>query len=308
MLPKEFTYDVRGARSENCVLINPKNWCVNTSNMIVEFNSRGGISDTYITEVLATNLPNGPIINKGDLILITNTAAKLYGAYSFSIPINLDSTRYTDIPRSHIIGKFNGDISFNSLQLLGDFILLRRVDNIDFTKSGLYKTTNYTDSVYEVVKKSSDISQNLTKYILCKDNVVTPIMLNSIQYYAVSYKDIIAGFDKINNVLSLNDVSVVYNNYFVVEEAQSTTVSEMGGIYSPVCEDIAAEEWLSESYNEKRFKVCLSGHPSISVGDIIYAIRESFEYCTFGGTKYFVNNNKLFVLAKILGDKNELKN
>ena len=51
-----FDYDVQGARSNNCILIDAKNWLANMSNDIVGINSRGGIANNFITEVLATNI------------------------------------------------------------------------------------------------------------------------------------------------------------------------------------------------------------------------------------------------------------
>ena len=87
---KNFKYDIEGSRSENCVLTNTEQWFVNDSNVIVEFNSRGGVSNTFITEVLAENLSeeHKGEIGAGDVILITAVAAKLYGARRFAIPID----------------------------------------------------------------------------------------------------------------------------------------------------------------------------------------------------------------------------
>ena len=296
---KNFKYDIEGSRSENCVLINTEQWFVNDSNMIVEFNSRGGVSNTFITEVLAENLSeeHKGEIGAGDVILITAVAAKLYGARPFSIPIDLDSTKYTDIPYQHIIGKFEGKISFSTLHLLGDFLLLKRLKNVDTREDGFCVTTEYTDSVYEVVKKASSVDVT-SKVVLVKDNVVTPIMLEGIQYYAVSFKDVVAGFDVNAGEYTVSTIDTVYNHYMIAEDCQTQFANEGSTIYKAGY-DLEEQEWLSESYNENRFRVVLSMLDGIDANDIIYAIREAFEYCTFGGTKYFVMDNKRFILAKL---------
>ena len=296
---KNFKYDIEGSRSENCVLTNTEQWFVNDSNMIVEFNSRGGVSNTFITEVLAENLSeeHKGEIGAGDVILITAVAAKLYGARPFSIPIDLDSTKYTDIPYQHIIGKFEGKISFSTLHLLGDFLLLKRLKNVDTREDGFCVTTEYTDSVYEVVKKASSVDVT-SKVVLVKDNVVTPIMLEGIQYYAVSFKDVVAGFDVNAGEYTVPTIGTVYNHYMIAEDCQTQFANEGSTIYKAGY-DLEEQEWLSESYNENRFRVVLSMLDGIDANDIIYAIREAFEYCTFGGTKYFVMDNKRFILAKL---------
>lgn len=296
---KNFKYDIEGSRSENCVLTNTEQWFVNDSNMIVEFNSRGGVSNTFITEVLAENLSeeHKGEIGAGDVILITAVAAKLYGARPFSIPIDLDSTKYTDIPYQHIIGKFEGKISFSTLHLLGDFLLLKRLKNVDTREDGFCVTTEYTDSVYEVAKKASSVDVT-SKVVLVKDNVVTPIMLEGIQYYAVSFKDVVAGFDVNAGEYTVSTIGTVYNHYMIAEDCQTQFANEGSTIYKAGY-DLEEQEWLSESYNENRFRVVLSMLDGVDANDIIYAIREAFEYCTFGGTKYFVMDNKRFILAKL---------
>ena len=296
---KNFKYDIKGSRSENCVLINTEQWFVNDSNVIVEFNSRGGVSNTFITEVLAENLSDAHKgeIGAGDVILITAVAAKLYGARPFSIPIDLDSTKYADIPYQHIIGKFEKKISFSTLHLLGDFLLLKRLKNVDTREGGFCVTTEHTDSVYEVVKKANSVDV-ASKVVLVKDNVATPIMLEGIQYYAVSFKDVVAGFDVNAGEYTVSTIGTVYNHYMIAEDCQTQFANEGSTIFKAGY-DLEEQEWLSESYNENRFRVVLSMLDGIDANDIIYAIREAFEYCTFGGTKYFVMDNKRFILAKL---------
>lgn len=296
---KNFNYKVKGSRSENCVLIDTNQWYVNDSNVIVEFNARGGVSNTLITEALAENLTDySGEVKSGEMILITSVSAKLYGARPFSIPIDLDSTKYTDIPYKHIIGKFEGNkINFNSLHLLGDYLLLERLKGVDNSKDMFCVTTDYTDSVYKVAKRSSKSGID-ADIVLCKDNVATPIMLEGIQYYAISGKDVVAGFDVNAGEYTVDTISTVYNHYLITEQCDSQYAGEGDTIFKPVSH-VEEDEWLSESYDENRYKVVKSDLEGFSKDDILYIIRESLEYCTFRGTKYYITNNKRFILAKL---------
>ena len=97
---------------------------------------------------------------------------------------------------------------------------------------------------------------------------------------------------------TVSTIGTVYNHYMIAEDCQTQFANEGSTIYKAGY-DLEEQEWLSESYNENRFRVVLSMLDGIDANDIIYAIREAFEYCTFGGTKYFVMDNKRFILAKL---------
>lgn len=303
-----FNYKIQGARSENCVLIDSEKWLLNDSNAIIGINSRGGIANTYITEVLAANFSEDLInrerdLKEGDKILITAVAARLYGARPFKIPLNFDSSRYTDIPFAHIIGIFRaGMISVASLSLLGSYILLERVKGVDEI-DGLQVTTNHTESIYKVCQKSSTAAlEIIDDYILLRDNVTTPIMLDGVQYYAASYKDVIAGFGNNPEKFTLETVKNVYNNYFVMTDEQIQEAFDGSNIYKPNYDFEQDDEYITEIYDESRFKVVLSGNKDFNKGDVLYAIREPLEYCTLHGKKYYVTNSKQFILAKVTGE------
>ena len=249
---------------------------MNDSNMIVEFDSRGGVSNTFITEVLAENLTrNKGEIGAGDVIMITSVAARLYGARPFSIPIDLDTTKYPDIPYSHIIGKFEGKISFTSLHLLGDFLLLKRLEDVDTMEDGFCVTTNHTDSVYEVVKKADSVKCD--NFVLVKDRVATPIMLEGIQYYAVSFKDVVAGFDVNAGGYTVDDITTVYNHYLIAEDYQTEYATENGTVLKSSYVGLEEAEYLCEAYNEYRFRVVRSGQEEFEEGEIKTENKDTIE-------------------------------
>ena len=100
---------------------------------------------------------------------------------------------------------------------------------------------------------------------------------------------------------TVDNISTVYNHFIICEDCQTQYANEGSTVFK-ASYNLEEQEWLSESYNENRFKVILSDLNGMNVGDIIYAIREAFEYCTFCGTQYYVMNNKKFILAKVLGE------
>lgn len=307
---KVFDYNIKGARSENCVLINSDNWVANNSNAIIGVDSRGGMANTCITEVLATNYSED-LVNRetvpvaGDTVWLTGVATRLYCPRSFKIPIGLDSTRYTDIPFAHIIGIFRHNlVSIATLHLLGNYVLLQRLKDVD-KKDGLQITTNHTDSIYKVDKIGPNSAFTISgiSYVLVRDNVTTPIMLDGEMYYAVSYKDILAGWADIRETeFSIDTVTHVFNNYIIMADEQNEFARDGGNIYKPNYDVDLDNEYLTELYDESRFKVIKSGNSDFPENTVVHAIREALEYCTLHGTTYYTTNTKRFIMCKITGD------
>ena len=69
-----FDYDVQGARSNNCILIDAKNWLANMSNDIVGINSSDG---NYVSNSMPCAMCKRVIINSGiKKIIIRDTKTK----------------------------------------------------------------------------------------------------------------------------------------------------------------------------------------------------------------------------------------
>lgn len=296
-----FDYEVKGSRSENCILIDSNNWRANTTNAIIEFNSRGGIANTYITEVLATNIPEDSKyahlgLAAGDNVLLTAVSTRVYGARTFSLPINYDTTKYTDIPVSCIIGKFEGNrLSLPSLSLFRSYIVLTLVKDV-YKEDVLETTTKVNQNVFRVEKVGGDVkSVSKGDVVLVKDNVVTDIMLYSKQYY-VTTEEMVVG--KFRGDIKLDNLELL-NNYVIMEDYKSDYAEGSSSIINP-CYDVFSDvDQVSEVYNEDRFRVIKSSLKGVFAGDIIDIMREATNYTTLSGTRYFVINERTFINFKI---------
>lgn len=301
-----FDYKVKGARSENCILIDADNWLINTSNEIVGVNSRGGIATTNITEVLATNIPDDSkyvgYVKAGDIVLLTSVATRLYCSNrTFKIPVDYDGTRYTDIPMAHVIGVFqNKTLSLSSIKLLGTKILMERLSDVD-NNSGFTLTTNTTKSVYKVLKVGSEVKYVKSgDVILVRDNITTDIMLES-EPIQLTDEDMVLGVFTDLKELNLSTLRMLPDR-IIAKDSQSIKVEGSNSLYNPNYDVDQDEDQLSEVYNTDRFKVVRSSIDSIPEDSILHVIREALEYCTFKGVRYFVTTGKHFIDAIQIGE------
>lgn len=296
-----FDYNVKGSRSENCILIDSKNWLINNSNAIIGINSRGGIANTYITEVLAANIPEDSKYTKlnlkaGDIVLLTAVSTRVYCHRTFTLPIDGDNTKYTDIPVSHIIGRFEkGTISLSSLSLFRSYVVLTPVEDVE-KEGDLTVTSTVNRNVFKVEKVGPDVkSVKVGDVVLTRDNIVTDIMIYSKQY-GVTTEDMIVGkFDGAYDI----DKLIPLNKYIVMKDHKSDFAEGSGNILNPHYDVFTDVEQISEVYNEDRFEVIVSDEPSIKTGDILDIPREATSYATLKGTRYYVNSGLTFINARI---------
>lgn len=293
-----FDYKVKGSRSENCILIDTNNWYVNTSNAVIGVNSRGGISDTNITEVLAANIPEGSkykgYVKDGDIVLITTVASRMYCARTFGIPINFDGARYTDIPMAHVIGVFERrQITLPTLKLLGSYVMLTPYDNLP---DGLVISTQLNKTTYKVVKVGPD-SKEVSKgdIVLTRDNIVTEIRINGVPY-GITTEDMIVG--KFKNYTRIEDLEVLPTR-IIMSDYMSKHAEGSSVLLNPGYDVHTDIDQVSEVYNEDRFKVIHSAVEGINSGDVLDILRETTNYSTLNGEKYFVVYGKQFINARI---------
>ena len=300
-----FDYEVRGARSNNCVLIDAKNWLANTSNDIVGISSRGGIANNYITEVLDVNVEDtkySNTVDSGDIVMLTAVASRLYTSRTFSIPVKMDTTEYTDIPISHIVGKFlNNTISLSSFKVLGAYVMLSILDNVDEV-NGFIKTHDKTKTICKVVQvgplvedlKAGDI-------VLIRDNIATETMLNGQQFSIVAEDMIIGIFKDTDFSKPLSNIISLRHSFILMDEYQPEKVFE-GSLISLPQYDASQDEGLSGIYSENTYKVILSNTKDILPDDLVYINRAATEYITYLGKRYYVTLNSEYIIATVRGE------
>lgn len=301
-----FDYDVHGARSNNCILIDAKNWLANMSNDIVGVNSRGGIANNFITEVLATNITDESYIGTveaGDIVMMTRAASRMYTTHTFSVPVKMDCTSYTDIPISHIVGKFeNRDISLPSFKVLGKYVMLEVLEDIDKNDEGFIQSTNKTTTICKVIQ-TGDLVNDLAKddVVLIRDNISTNTMLGGKQFSIVSEDMIIGIFKEKAFNKPLRDVLTLRHNFILMDEYQPEMTSQ-GSLLALPQYDASQDEGLSAVYSETTYKVILSNEPDILPDDLIYIDRAATSYITVKGIRYYVALNTDYIIATVRGE------
>lgn len=296
-----FEYQVKGARSENCILVDVNNWIVNTSNEIIGVNSRGGIAENNITQVLDTNITDEKyktVLRAGDFVMLSKLAATVYCAKSYSIPVEYDSTQYTDVPVSHVLGKFEGNkISFPTLTILGDKVLLKRVkkEEVDVV-DGLQVTADTTLTVYDVLKVGPEVKRvSIGQRVLLRDNVAVETFLDGEQYFVTEADTIVGVFNgpiDLKNLVPLGNCVILTE--YVPEYAAGSTV-----LYNPLYDKKNDFDNRSEIYTEETYRVLVSAESSLDPQDIVYMSRYALEYITFRGIKYFVAYGTKNMLATV---------
>lgn len=295
-----FDFKIKGSRSENCILIDVDNWVVNTSNMIVGVNSRGGIANSYITEVLATNIGDSNVhaedVKAGDFVLLTSVATRMYCSRTFQLPIDFDSTKYTEIPLAHIIGVFGSknNLSLTSLKILNSYIILDRVSGVDKVNN-LVVSTEGTKSVYKVLRCPENNKVKEGDTVLVRDNSTTELMLNGKEYSFTTLDMVIGKFDGDIAIKNLTPL----NNFIVMTDYQSGMAEGSNIILNPEYDVTTDVDQYSEVYKEDQFKVLKSDCDNVFEEDVVRIIREATDYCTFRGIKYFVVSGSKFIEAKI---------
>ena len=298
-----FDYNIEGARSNNCILIDTKNWIANSSNEIVGYNTRGGILTNYITEVLATNIREDNscygLIGVGDIVLLTATATRVYNSHTFNIPVGYDDIKYTDIPTTHVIGKFaDKKISLPTLKLFNDFVLLQQED---IGTNSTISLVEKNRTVYKVIR-TSDKVESVTEgdVVLVGDNVTTPITLSGIEYYVISESLIIALLN-----MSVEDKRELtaelirpLKDYTVYKDYQSEKVYGTTLIAKPEYDE-TKDEFTSALYTEDFYEVIESDLDILKEHDIVMVSRAATNYVTYNGIRYYTTRGKQFLEARI---------
>lgn len=304
-----FVYGIGGTKSENCILIDSKNWLENTSNMVVGYNSRGGIATTCITEVLDVNINKDSVyantLGVGDKVLLSTVATRLYCSKTFQIPIGLDTTEYANIPVTHVMGKFeHGIISLSFFAPLADYVLLKREDpkfsNLIIT------TSEKTKSVYKVISTSNAISTvKEGDMVLVRDNVTTPISFFGDEYHVCTVGMIVGRFnntDVFPAKLSKDEIEPLHS-YTIMHDYQSRMAEGSTTIVKPVYDEANDEEFTSQLYSETTYKVITSCDSTFQEGDYIYMPREATDYVTYNGNRYYTSYGNRYIQLRIREDK-----
>ena len=294
------TIDFRVKRSEDCITIDTKAWITSSNIGITIHRMSGRDIPTFITKVISVN----PVVESlkglvktGDTVLLSRIASDISQYKKFAVKVGDD--RYFNAPIMQVLGVFNGEISFESLSLLTDKILIEKIEtdvngiilSKDNTMVGrVLKTgTNRFDkdwNKFPLTIKQGDI-------VLVRDNVTTEITLNSKRYYITEEPMIVGVFKEAR--YDLNSLQLM-NDYIILD---SYIPEQMGKLFTPIMDYEEAD--YTQIYDRDLFKVVKTPDniDNIFENDILLIDRNYTNYVYLGAKRYFVLAGTEYISARV---------
>ena len=295
-------FDYKVKKSEDCVLINCNDWVQPSAIQICKLS--GKITPTYITNALDVHAHSSHFLDypvkKGDTVLITKVASEVASMRSFQLE---DNNKYFNVPFMQILGIFKGKISFESLTMIYDKILVERIKPNSSDMLDLPESNEMIGVVKKVGSNSFDKNNNkvplkvsIGDYVLIKDNVSTPITLGEVQYYAVEEKAVVGIFRNgfsIDNIEFINE-SILMESYYAPRVLNSTLISPNINYEDLDYSDIYNRDLFQIKYLDKNLS-------NLKKDDIILVKRDYTNYVYLDNNKFHLINGKNYVEAKIEG-------
>jgi co-chaperonin GroES (HSP10) len=297
--------DFKVPRAKDCVLIDTKKWVQNTSCPLTIHRMSGRDIPTYIAKAVSVNAEKSyfkGIINEGDTLLLTRVASDISQYRTFGVEV--DDNRFYNVPIMQVIGTFeNGEISFSSLRLILDKILVKKVDA---SKIGKLELPEANTMIGEVVKtgwckfdrewNKHPLRVNVGDKILIRDNVTTEIILDGEKYYATEEAMVVGIFK--GDSYSLEEAEIISNSIlmesYIPEKAMNST------LYTPLLN--FEDEDVTNIYNRDLFKIVAvdKSLTNLEKGDIILLDRNITNYVYLHTDKYFILSGMDYVDAKVI--------
>ena len=295
--------DFKVPKSKNCVIIDTKKWVQNSSQILTVHRMSGRDIPTYIAEVLCANIERECLqgaVKEGDKVLLTRVASEVAQYRAFEVEVG--DKRYYDVPVMQVLGVFRDGISFSSLDMLFDKILIKRIED---TTAGKLQLPDNNTMIGEVIKvgtcrfdkdwKQQKLRVNTGDRVLIRDNVTTEITLNGETYYATEEGMVVGVFEgndySLNSLRLLND-SIIFDSY-VAENVLGSSLLTPNMNYE--------NEDITDIYNRDLFKVLASDKSltKLQKDDIIIVDRSVTNYVYIGTDKYFMLSGMDYIEAKV---------
>lgn len=293
--------DFKVKRAEDCILIDTKAWITDGTGISLHRMS-GRDVPTFINKAISVypvteGLKN--VVSKGDTVLLSRVASDISQYRKFAVRVGDD--RYFHCPIMQVLGIFkNGEISFSSLNMCTDKIL---IEKIDVQYKGLYLSENNT-MIGKVVKTGTHkfdkdwnklpLSVKVGDTVLIRDNVTTKIRLLEGEYYATEESMVVGVFN--SSLFDLNNLTVL-NNYIVMSPYIPETLNSV--VITPKLD--YENEDITEIYNRDLFKVIKKDESVDRVfeNDILLIDRSLTNYVYIGSEKYFITSGLDYIVSKV---------
>lgn len=253
---------------------------------------------TFITEVKAEYADKSifkDIIKEKDIILLSRVASETAQYRTFAV--EQDDKRYCSIPIMQILGIFKDNvISYDSLEMITNKILVKKVESIYQNNSILYANDN--TMIGKVVKVGTTaykkdwtltpLTVKVGDIVLLRDNVSTEIMLNGDIYYAIEESMIVGIFKEGTEKFSLEDLSLI-NEYVLMESFIPKNVLN-STLETPNLN--FEDEDVTDIYNRNVFEIIKADENSkeFKPKDIVMLDRNFTNYTYFQSEKFFIIN------------------
>ena len=296
--------DFKVPKTENCVIIDTKNWIKNNSQKLTVYRMSGRDFPTYISKVISINDVRDEFkgeIRKDDIILLTRVSSEVAQYRTFGI--DPDDERYYNVPIMQVIGTFSeGKIDIEHLRPLFDKIIIKKVDT---KKVGLLNLPDSNVIIGEVVKTGwckfdkdwnrHELDVKVGDHVLIRDNVTTEIFLSGETYYATE-ESMVVGIFK-NTTYTLDNLEVISSSVLLESYIPNKVLESK--FWTPALN--YESEDVTDIYNRDLFKIVAvdKSLTKLSKGDIILVDRNITNYVYLGMDKYFILSGMDYIEAKV---------
>ena len=293
-------YNVDG--TENCVLINTRDWLYPDNTLVLKYKMSGRTVITYLTKALKVNVDTAKFpthIEEGQTLLLSRIVSDI----SMHREHKIENNYYYNTPITQVMGYFvDNKITYDNLVMLYDKILVERVD---IHKDELIKRVDDNTMVGKVLKvgtntfnkewKPLPLQVSVGDTILIRDNATTLITLDNKDYYAIEHGNVIGKF---SDSLSMNNIEVI-NDYIIMHEYVDELKID-DSIISTRLDSYEGMDW-SSYYNDSIFIVIHKDKnlTKINIGDKVIVNKHLVNYAYFNNVRYNVISGLDYIEAKI---------
>jgi co-chaperonin GroES (HSP10) len=286
-------YDFNTTRLKDKIQINVDEWVQPESNLLQLYKMSGRSYLTYITQVKALDksIPN---LSHGDYVLLSKVACDI--ATSPTSPYELDDKRFYNIPLSQVVGKFkNNSLKLGELELFKGYVIYKKISR---KENSVLSISDVNTTIGIILKTSKESVLKEGNVIMLRDNVSTPIRLESSEYFAAEERAIVGIFKDSEN-LSFSNLTIINEN-ILMKPYVSKNLLNSSILETP---DINYEDLdYSDVFNRDLFKVYYADKSlnSIKEGEILILNRDYTNYVYFNNEKYFIIDGKKWISGKII--------
>ena len=305
--------DLKVPKNKDHIIIDAKAWVNNSSNTLNVYRMSGRDIPTFISKVVEVYPSTQGLkdtVYKEDTVFLSRLASETAQYRLFEI--EQGDKKYCSIPIMQVLGRFkDGEISFDSLYMITDKILVKKVEDVYKDNELFYSNDN--TMIGEVVKVGKcRFTENWNPYslrvkvgdkVLIRDNVSTEIILHGDKYYATE-EGMVVGIFRGDNY-SLNSLTLINESILLKPYISENVLNSNFIIPNLNYED----EDYTEIYNRNLFKVIAIDKKvkELQEDDIILVDRNLTNYVYFKSEKYFITSGIKLIEGKVTenGERND---